>query len=66
MKILINGKTHEVASEVTVAGVLSTLEIEPLQVAVEVNCDLVPRKFHAEHLLSDGDALEIVTLVGGG
>ncbi len=66
MNILINGQTHEVASEATVARVLSTLDLEPRQVAVEVNCDLVPRQFHAEHRLCEGDALEIVTLVGGG
>ena len=35
-------------------------------VAVEVNCQIVPRARHAEHVLADGDRLEIVTLVGGG
>jgi thiamine biosynthesis protein ThiS len=66
MKILVNGKPSEVDAGTTVAQVLATLEIETRQVAVEVNCDLVPRKCHAEHLLRDGDKIEIVTLVGGG
>src|SRR5438445_106127 len=33
---------------------------------VEVNREVVPRPRHAEHLLRAGDAVEIVTLVGGG
>ena len=35
-------------------------------VAVEVNLELVPRRRHAEHVLRDGDRVEVVTLVGGG
>ncbi len=34
--------------------------------AVEVNRDVVPRPRHAEQLLNAGDAVEVVTLVGGG
>ena len=34
--------------------------------AVEVNRTLVPKRKHEEHLLAEGDHVEIVTLVGGG
>jgi thiamine biosynthesis protein ThiS len=66
MKILVNGESREFGSESTVAHVLRVLDLDPRQVAVEVNCDLVPRRTHSEHRLCEGDALEIVTLVGGG
>lgn len=66
MHIKINGENKEVAEDQTIAGLLTSLELNPQQVAVEVNRDLVPREAHAEHTLSDGDQVEVVTLVGGG
>jgi sulfur carrier protein len=35
-------------------------------VAVELNLSLVPRALHEQQLLTEGDRLEVVTLVGGG
>ena len=32
----------------------------------EVNLELVPKAQHEQHVLADGDRVEIVTLVGGG
>ena len=66
MKILLNGQPHEVAEHTTLAALLAQLNLEPRQVAVEVNLDVVPRARHAEFVLHEGDALEVVTLVGGG
>jgi thiazole synthase len=50
----------------TVAGLLAELKLDPQRVAVEVNRELVPRAVHVSRQLSDGDSIEIVTLVGGG
>ena len=50
----------------TIADLLAEMGLKPQQVAVEVNLDLVPRESHADHQLADGDAVEVVTLVGGG
>ena len=66
MELTINGKTKQLAGELTVAQLISQLELQPKQVAVEVNLQLVPRQNHSDHLLADGDQVEIVTLVGGG
>ena len=66
VKILVNDKSRNVPDGTTVAELLTTLQIEPRHVAVEINLDLVPRAQHAEHELHEDDALEIVTLVGGG
>jgi thiamine biosynthesis protein ThiS len=66
MQIVVNGATREVAHGLTIARLLEELNIEPKHVAVEVNLELVPRGRHAEHALSPGDRLEVVTLVGGG
>ena len=66
MHILVNGQNRLVADGSSIADLLELLELESRQVAVEVNLELVPRGRHAEHVLSAGDQLEVVTLVGGG
>jgi sulfur carrier protein len=66
VKIFINGVPRELAEGTTVAALLDELEVTRRQVAVEVNCQLVPRARHAEHRLCEEDRLEVVTLVGGG
>jgi thiamine biosynthesis protein ThiS len=64
--VTVNGQPRELAAPLSVADLLQKLEIPPRGLAVEVNLQIVPRARHAEHLLADGDKLEIVTLVGGG
>ena len=66
MTVIINGKTRDLVRQITVAELLKQLELTSRGVAVEVNMQIVPRQRHAEHLLADGDRLEIVSLVGGG
>lgn len=66
MKIRINDETQEVADGASVLDVLGQLQLNPRFVAIEVNLELVPREQHATCVLSEGDALEVVTLVGGG
>ena len=66
MKIFHNDETSEVPEGTTIAQLLDRLHLVPKYVAVEVNYHLVPRSEHTEHVLQDGDRLEIVTLVGGG
>jgi thiamine biosynthesis protein ThiS len=66
MQIRVNGEYREVDPGTTVARLLAQLEMHPRYLAVERNFELVPRTRHAECLLQEGDAVEIVTLVGGG
>jgi len=66
MTIVVNGQPRQLARPATVAELLRQLEMPTRGVAVEVNLQIVPRLRHAEHLLAEGDRLEIVTLVGGG
>jgi thiamine biosynthesis protein ThiS len=64
--ITINGQDTAQPDGATVASLLASLDREPRLVAVEVNRDLVPRRLHEQTPLADGDAVEIVSLVGGG
>ena len=66
VRVYYNDQLQEIPDGSTIADLLVLLELEPNYVAVEVNFDLVPRTDHAGYELSDGDRLEIVTLVGGG
>lgn len=66
MQITVNGRSRAIADGLTVADLLKELAVAVPHVAVEVNRDLVPRIRHAQTVLKSGDALEVVTLVGGG
>ncbi|QDU54959.1 sulfur carrier protein ThiS [Aeoliella mucimassa] len=66
MQLQVNGEPRVVSKLPTIAELLAELEVNAKHVAVEVNCELVPRTEHAAHELTDGDQVEIVTLVGGG
>ncbi|MAR09874.1 MAG: thiamine biosynthesis protein ThiS [Blastopirellula sp.] len=66
MQIQLNGEALDVEQDVTVAQMLAQLEIQTNQIAVEVNLEVVPRTEHETFTLHEGDAIEIVTLVGGG
>jgi sulfur carrier protein len=66
MNIQVNGQGREIAAGSTVANLLGELGVTQPHVAVEVNLEVVPRAQHGDTILSDGDRVEVVTLVGGG
>ncbi|MCB0219742.1 MAG: sulfur carrier protein ThiS [Chrysiogenetes bacterium] len=66
MQIQINGEPTEITEEFTIAGLLEHLKIEPEQVAVEMNRQVVPRGAWDETTVREGAAIEIVRFVGGG
>jgi thiamine biosynthesis protein ThiS len=66
VEISVNGTPREVDAGTTIKSLLALLSMEPRFLAVERNYELVPRSRHSECVLTEGDAIEIVTLVGGG
>ena len=64
--VTLNGEHREVRGGISVTDLILELELEPQQVAVELNRALVRRSLHANTLVRGGDVLEVVTLVGGG
>jgi sulfur carrier protein len=66
MNIQVNGQGREIAAGSTVIDLLEELGVTQPHVAVEVNLEVVPRAQHRDAILSDGDRVEVVTLVGGG
>jgi sulfur carrier protein len=66
VNVVVNGRSETLPRGLTVAELLARLKLPAKGVAVEVNEQIVPRTRHAEHQLSEGDRLEVVSLVGGG
>ncbi len=66
MKILVNGKEQEHAAPLTVANLVESLQLQPAQVAVEVNLNILDRTDFPNWTLQDGDKVEILSFVGGG
>src|SRR5437764_1366494 len=64
--VTVNGEPRAVAESLTIADLLGQLGYDRRRVAVEVNREVVPSQGHSQHQLANGDAVEIVTLVGGG
>lgn len=66
MKVTVNGETRELAADSTLQSLLESLDMTRGRVAVEINQEIIPRSKHSEHLLHDGDKIEIIHAVGGG
>ncbi len=66
IQILLNGKTQEIPKDISVGEFLRHLQINPRQIAVSVNWEVI---FHSQFdhtSLSDGDEVEVFHAVGGG
>jgi thiazole synthase len=66
LHLTVNGEPRTLDDALSVADLLAQLGYDRRRVAVEVNREVVPSPKHPLHRLGDGDAVEIVTLVGGG
>jgi len=66
LQLTVNGESRNLPEPLTVAGLIENLGYDRRRIAVEVNCAVVPLPEHPSHCLASGDAVEIVTLVGGG
>jgi len=50
----------------TVAEYLASAQYDLRRIAVERNCEIVPKAKYAEVVLEAGDVVEVVNFVGGG
>jgi len=66
MQVTINGAKDSIPDDLSVAGLLTRLKVEPIRAAVEINENLVRRTTWTKTMVREGDRIEIVTLVGGG
>jgi thiamine biosynthesis protein ThiS len=65
-EVHVNGERQSVPGAMTVGELLAHLGIDPRQVGVERNREIVQKGEYDRMRLAPGDRLEIVTFVGGG
>ena len=66
MEISVNGQKRSYPGPLSVAELLQLLGVNPRSVVVERNLTIVARGEIEQEVLHDGDAIEIIRLVGGG
>jgi len=66
MKIRLNGEAKELPEGTTIEALLNLLSIKAQGIAIEVNREIVPKRLFGATALEEGDAVEIVRMVGGG
>ena len=69
MQLTVNGKPREVDSRdaaVPLLVLLDAFEVNPKLVAVAINGDVIGKSTFGDARVCDGDAIEIVRMVGGG
>ena len=66
MTITLNGDAHHIPGPLSVAELLTRLEIDARRVAVELNLAVVKKAAYDWSVIKDGDEVEIVNFVGGG
>ncbi|MBV1872080.1 MAG: sulfur carrier protein ThiS [Gammaproteobacteria bacterium] len=66
MQIMMNGEAMEVDDNFSINQLVEKLELMNKRIAIELNCEIVPRsQFHAVRLKA-GDCVEVVQAIGGG
>lgn len=65
MNVLINHEPRELPDSATLADALRASE-PPAVFAVAVNLQFVPRSSYAQHMLAEGDRIEIIAPITGG
>ena len=70
MHTIVNGKPRETeaagASEIELLVFLAAHDVNPKLVAIAINGDVIPKSTFADAVVREGDAVEIVRMVGGG
>ena len=66
MQITLNGKPHNLEKPINILELSVVLRLEPTQVAIERNREIIPRSLYNDVFLNEGDEVEIVSFIGGG
>ncbi|OVE76629.1 thiamine biosynthesis protein ThiS [bacterium F11] len=64
--VQVNGKKENIKSGISIREFLQKKGINPNTVACELNMKIIRRNFLGDTILSEGDELEIIQMIGGG
>ncbi|MCP5118226.1 MAG: sulfur carrier protein ThiS [bacterium] len=66
MEIVVNGERRSVPADASVLDLLTSLDLDPSRLAVELNREILKQDRWSETLLAGEEQLEVVQFVGGG
>jgi sulfur carrier protein len=66
IKLKINGNLEKLGAGTTVAQLIAQRKLNPGQIVVELNLNIIPGEGFAATILNEGDTVEILHFVGGG
>jgi thiamine biosynthesis protein ThiS len=66
LRIQVNGQPQEVEENLSLSQLVTSLDLKPEQIAIELNQEVIRRGDWPNNDLRDGDKIEIVHFVGGG
>jgi thiamine biosynthesis protein ThiS len=66
MKVFVNDEEKDLKSAISLAALITELELPVARIAIELNREVVRRSDWERTMLKDDDRIEIVHFVGGG
>ncbi|MBQ4496294.1 MAG: sulfur carrier protein ThiS [Spirochaetaceae bacterium] len=63
--VKVNGTELDIAGK-TLSEYLATTNYDRARIAVEINCEIVPKASYDTTVIKDQDSIEVVSFVGGG
>ena len=66
MRVFVNGELKEFDSGISLADLITQLDLPAARIAIELNREVVRRSDWGSTMLKDDDRIEIVHFVGGG
>ncbi len=66
VEIVVNGERRSVPAGASVLDLLTSLDLDPSRLAVELNREILKQDRWSETLLAGEEQLEVVQFVGGG
>jgi thiamine biosynthesis protein ThiS len=66
LRVYVNGEARELSERISLAELITQLDLPAARIAVELNLAVVRRNDWSTTVLRDDDRIEIVHFVGGG
>ena len=66
MKEFLNGKKIQVDNNLTAQQLLSEMDYKDKRIALEINCEVIPKSEYSNKIIVENDKVEIIIAVGGG
>lgn len=66
IEILLNGETHQLSGQQSVAELVAALNLSHQAIAVAVNRQIIVRSDWDKHQLQEKDQVDVVHAIGGG